>query len=577
MSNNDNNYRSNTHRGQWQNNRTRRSRGSRNWNNKGGGFGRDSNARSNNDFIQEYGCEPSNHTVTIAIEGCCHGELDAIYNRLRQHEEQSGRKIDLLLCCGDFQSLRNTADFHSLAVPEKYRALGSFYRYYANELQAPILTVFIGGNHEASQALQELPYGGWVAPNIYYMGLAGVINFNGIRIGGISGIYKSNDFTKGHYEHAPFDRSSLRSVYHLRNVDVYRLKCLYADTQQQQQQQPLDIMISHDWPQGIEQYGDTAALIRTKPFFRAEIERNNLGSRPNRELLDYLRPKWWFSAHLHVKFHAQVNHGTMNDQKKPGQPATKNNTLLVPSQAISTNANGPAVTQFVSNESKDPCLGPDLTEQMTQFLALDKCLPRRSYLSILHVPVDERREDSRLEFDTEWLAILRKTHDLTKNTRGNVRIPNASAHVTSEDRVEMQQRLGSLVIPENFCATVPPHVGAYHQHSRLPPPLLRMGNPQQDWLLDILGVKHISTVPYDQCSTGNCMPLAYSAGSKVPDENEIDIDDHDDDSEIGIQDNIYQNGESKIDTVARDENEIDLDTVEEEESNDGAMKKARVD
>lgn len=36
--------------------------------------------------------------------------------------------------------------------------------------KAPVLTIFIGGNHEASNHLQELPYGGWVAPNIYYLG-----------------------------------------------------------------------------------------------------------------------------------------------------------------------------------------------------------------------------------------------------------------------------------------------------------------------------------------------------------------------------------------------------------------------
>jgi len=43
-------------------------------------------------------------------------------------------------------------------------------RYYSGEKKAPVLTVFIGGNHEASNYLQELPYGGWVAPNIYYLG-----------------------------------------------------------------------------------------------------------------------------------------------------------------------------------------------------------------------------------------------------------------------------------------------------------------------------------------------------------------------------------------------------------------------
>lgn len=45
-----------------------------------------------------------------------------------------------------------------------------FPRYYSGEKKAPVLTIFIGGNHEASNHLQELPYGGWVAPNIYYLG-----------------------------------------------------------------------------------------------------------------------------------------------------------------------------------------------------------------------------------------------------------------------------------------------------------------------------------------------------------------------------------------------------------------------
>ncbi len=53
----------------------------------------------------------------------------------------------------------------------------------------------VGGNHEAMNYLWELYYGGWVAPNIYYLGHAGVVKFGGIRVGGMSGI-----FNAGHYK-----------------------------------------------------------------------------------------------------------------------------------------------------------------------------------------------------------------------------------------------------------------------------------------------------------------------------------------------------------------------------------------
>ena len=43
--------------------------------------------------------------LQIAIEGCCHGELDKIYETMQQLEKQQQKKIDLLICCGDFQVL----------------------------------------------------------------------------------------------------------------------------------------------------------------------------------------------------------------------------------------------------------------------------------------------------------------------------------------------------------------------------------------------------------------------------------------------------------------------------------------
>lgn len=47
----------------------------------------------------------------------------------------------------------------------------------------------VGGNHEAASHLWELYYGGWAAPNIYFLGFAGAVRFGGLRIAGLSGGY----------------------------------------------------------------------------------------------------------------------------------------------------------------------------------------------------------------------------------------------------------------------------------------------------------------------------------------------------------------------------------------------------
>jgi lariat debranching enzyme len=425
-------------------------------------------------------------------------------------------------------------------VPPKYRTLGSFHRYYNGEKVAPFLTVFVGGNHESSQVLHELPYGGWVAPNIYYMGYAGVVSFQGLRIGGISGIYKSHDYRRGRFEAPPFDRSSIRSAYHVRNIDVYRLKCFAAAATPE----PLDIMLSHDWPQGIEQHGDTAKLLRVKPHFRDEIGRNDLGSPANLQLLNSLKPRWWFAAHLHVKFKASFVHDTPLEASISS--AADARTDLIPSQTIhssglddtvsepvtsvATDLPSPLATQFVGIESKDPCTGPDLTEQMTRFLSLDKCLPRRQYLSIVHIPVAERQTDARLQYDLDWLAVIFKTHELTQTHDGTVTLPSRIDPVTQEDIEALKQRLKdnlgggfSLDIPRNFAITAPPHSGPPSPLPQpLPRPLPQMGNPQTDWLLTLLDLRHIATIPY--------APLEHASQVRGPqgtdgfDENEIELE-----------------------------------------------------
>jgi len=195
-----------------------------------------------------------------------------------------------------------------------------------------------------------------VAPNIFYLGYAGVIEVNGVRIGGLSGIYKGYNYLHGHHEQPPYDDNTSRSAYHIRNVDVFRLK--------QMSDNPPDIMLSHDWPEGVYNYGNVSRLLRYKKHFADDISQNRLGSPPARDILDTLRPKYWFSAHLHCKFAAIIPHD-------------------------------------------------EDSERTTKFLALDKCLPRRQFLQILNIGDEIQEEDSvTLKYCPQWLAILKSTNHL---------------------------------------------------------------------------------------------------------------------------------------------------------------------
>ena len=129
---------------------------------------------------------------TIAVVGCLHGDVDKMYTDLRSWEVANEVKIDVVLCCGDFQAVRDQKDLEAMSCPPKYREMGSFHLYHSQKKVAPFLTIFIGGNHEASNHMRDLYFGGWVAKNIYYVGNSGVLDIvkNGqtLTIGGLSGI-----------------------------------------------------------------------------------------------------------------------------------------------------------------------------------------------------------------------------------------------------------------------------------------------------------------------------------------------------------------------------------------------------
>lgn len=124
-------------------------------------------------------------------------------------------------------------------------------------------------------------------------------------------------------------------------------------------------------------------------------------------LLQTLRPDWWFSAHLHVRFEAVVKHGSGEQGPEEGNPhvAAANPEEIVISDEDMNDEN--SSTETTSNVARgrtsqnpdeitlvddDELIEPPPPRPInppseTKFIALDKCLPRRDFLEVFCMDV----------------------------------------------------------------------------------------------------------------------------------------------------------------------------------------------
>eukprot|EP01112_Ceratiomyxa_fruticulosa_P020219 TRINITY_DN6832_c0_g1_i1.p1 TRINITY_DN6832_c0_g1~~TRINITY_DN6832_c0_g1_i1.p1 ORF type:complete len:513 (-),score=117.58 TRINITY_DN6832_c0_g1_i1:177-1553(-) len=379
--------------------------------------------------------------MIVCIEGCSHGELDAIYGSIKKTEIRNNIKVDLLLMCGDFQAVRNLSDLSCINIKEKFLSMNDFHKYYSGECKAPILTIFIGGNHESMSHLCELYYGGWVAPNIYYLGHSGCVNFGGLRIAGVSGIFKGYNYRKGYYETLPYNSDNLRSVYHTRELEILKLTQLTGK---------LDVFLSHDWPRGIIEHGDQQRLFDVKKFLAGD--KDSLGSPILTNLLRKLKPNFWFSAHMHAKF---------------------------------------------------PAIFPHSATEVTRFLALDKVKPGRDFLQFLNF--GEATGPKVLTYDPEWLAIVASSKNILDGYTSSQKmlLPISLDRPTDEEIEEIKERarflyttregddestktLGLLQIPHNFVQSVRPYEKPQRPVPLKPTPATLHKNPQKEDFLNLL-------------------------------------------------------------------------------------------
>jgi lariat debranching enzyme len=426
-----------------------------------------------------------------------------------------------------------------MSCPVKYRHLGDFPQYYSGELTAPYLTIFIAGNHEASSHLWELYYGGWVAPNIYYMGAANILRLGPIRIAGLSGIWKGFDYRKPHHERLPFSADDVKSFYHVREFDVRKL--LLVRTQ-------VDVGLSHDWPRAIERHGDEEWLFRKKPDFRRESKDGSLGSVAAEYVMDRLRPPYWFSAHMHIKFAALKKYADTPVpqteepvEAKPVEPQTKESNpdeidldmddgnddapAGKPEETTATQAETSAAPSEVPEELRAQLpasfarpppkprrtpgqpVPPGITNKEVRFLALDKCLPGRHFLQLCEIQSINEQTSSdlqttskprfRLQYDPEWLAINRVFHGSLEIGNRSVQTPvdEGEEHylpLIDAERAWVEEHIvskGRLDVPENFQQTAPPHIPGTPEIVQDQPE--EYTNPQTAAFCELLGVPNI--------------------------------------------------------------------------------------
>ena len=300
--------------------------------------------------------------LNVVIVGCIHGNLKKMNEDIELYSKKNKISIDLVLCTGDFKTIRNESDLNYFIYKDRNKEKGDFYLYYNKILTAPYLTIFIGGNHESSNLLEQNFYGGFLCKNIFYLGNAGIINYNGIRIGGISGIFKNSrgDYFKGHWESNlndikdtnDFKKNNL-SIYHTREFEYCKFSYVNGI---------LDFFMSHDWPTNVVNENDFEKLINSHPenkFLRKDLYNHCLGSFPNEFILKYLKIKNYICGHMHI---------------------------------------------FYENKIND-----------TNIYCLDQCKENSNYFKIVKIEKNIEKIDNKIYIDKEWISITKTFNEYFPN------------------------------------------------------------------------------------------------------------------------------------------------------------------
>ncbi|PKI37135.1 hypothetical protein CRG98_042470, partial [Punica granatum] len=207
------------------------------------------------------------------------------------------------------------------------------------------------------------------------------------------------------------------------------------------------------------------------------IQQRTLGSKAAAQLLEKLKPAYWFSAHLHCKFAASVQHGE-------GGPITK-------------------------------------------FLALDKCMAGHRFLQIIDVEAGPGPYE--ISYDEEWLAITRKFNSILPLTIKSADF-GAAQNDIHDCRNWVKRRLQARgTRPFDFVRTAPCYDPS-HRSFNGSAALVR--NPQTESFLELLELPYLLDNTLESTEVAESPASLIQQGPVGEDTEEIPIDDVDELEEL---------------------------------------------
>jgi len=222
-------------------------------------------------------------SLLVAGVGDIHGRFRRVESWLDALAEARGREVDLVLAVGDVEAFRVADDHRRKTTKRLMPAEFAEYADGVRTMKRPLY--FIAGNNEDFEALHDTPEGLQLAPNVHYLGRAGVKELQGLRVGYLSGIHAPRFYEQ------PLKRP--RSLDTAKQAGYFRV----PEVETVMGVRDVDVLLVHEWPRGLPQRAQEQGVPpgRTLPSYW-------IGNPITRRVVEMVHPKWVLCGHSHRAF-----------------------------------------------------------------------------------------------------------------------------------------------------------------------------------------------------------------------------------------------------------------------------------